>query len=324
MGVFKAGGDQRVRLPPIRNSWVPHAGVFPDRRVFHGHAVAAARVAGLAAHRLRRVGLPFLVGCFAIIPLNEWVMSGGKLELAHLPWAWMDSLHHLWFLWVLMILVGVFIVAARVGAVFSSRLWWVAIPLILLPQMLMAEPIFGPDTSDGIVPDPVVLGYYALFFGFGSFCHQQHVVVSKRWAATLPFTLLPVFFAGLIVTYEFPGAWGRILSAVLQVGYAWLMCFGLMGLFRWVAGAERPWVRYLSDASYWIYLWHLPLVVGGQWLMLDWPVNPHLKFLALCLAVPGVLLIVYELGVRYTPVGVMLNGRRTRIGLPATGAASGP
>ena len=73
-------------------------------------------------------------------------------------------------------------------------------------------------------------------------------------------------------------AWVWPVAAVVQVAFAWLMCFGAMGLFRWIASRERFWVRYLSDASYWLYLTHLPLVIGAQRLMVEWPVSVHLKF----------------------------------------------
>ena len=57
------------------------------------------------------------------------------------------------------------------------------------------------------------------------------------------------------------------------------MCFGSMGLFRWIAARERFWVRYLSDASYWLYLTHLPLVIAAQILVVTWSMSIHLKFL---------------------------------------------
>ena len=56
----------------------------------------------------------------------------------------------------------------------------------------------------------------------------------------------------------------------------------MMGLFRWLASRERAWVRYVSDASYWIYLVHLPLVIWAQMLAVARSVNPHLAFERLC------------------------------------------
>ncbi|MDE2840896.1 MAG: acyltransferase family protein, partial [Chloroflexota bacterium] len=103
-------------------------------------------------------------------------------------------------------------------------------------------------------------------------------------------------------------------SAVYQLIYTWLMCFGLIGLFRLIASRERYWVRYVSDSSYWLYLWHLPLIVFAQRLVLTWPMNAHLKFSLICITVTALLLVSYQLGVRYTPIGTMLNGKRERPG----------
>ena len=50
------------------------------------------------------------------------------------------------------------------------------------------------------------------------------------------------------------------------------MSFGLIGLFRRVFATERRGVRYLSDASYWMYVVHLPLIMAAQWLVRDWSV----------------------------------------------------
>lgn len=69
---------------------------------------------------------------------------------------------------------------------------------------------------------------------------------------------------------------------------------------------------YLSDASYWIYLAHLPLVIAAQMLVVDWPIHYHLKFVLVCVGVTLITLSTYELGVRYTIIGKTLNGPRTR------------
>lgn len=267
----------------------------------------------LARHRLKRIGLPLLLGTFTIIPLNLLLFSGGDPNLVTWAVVWEGGFHHLWFLWVLLWLAAAFLVAARLRVTFRHPLWWAAIPLAGVAQFFMSGSDFGPDLSLQPVPDPVVLVYYALFFALGAFLYQRSVAMRRWWAAVLPPTLLLVFPAGLLFVYsEEQGAWTRALAAALQAAYAWLMCFGLVGLFRMLAARERFWVRYVSDASYWLYLCHLPLVVAGQRLVLDWPLSVHLKFGAICVVVFAVLLIVYQLGVRYTPVGTMLNGPRAR------------
>ena len=85
-----------------------------------------------------------------------------------------------------------------------------------------------------------------------------------------------------------------------------------MGLFRWIASRESFAIRYISDASYWIYLVHLPLVIAGQMLVVEWLIHYHLKFLLVVGGVTLVLLVTYQFGVRYTVIGRMLNGPRTR------------
>ena len=120
---------------------------------------------------------------------------------------------------------------------------------------------------------------------------------------------LPV---GLAVQYDGEQSGGtRELGILLQTAYAWMMCFGLVGLFGIVASRERSWVRYLSDASYWIYICHLPLMLALQMALLDWALDVHLKFVLVCTVTVAVSLAAYGY-VRYTPIGTALNGRRTR------------
>jgi peptidoglycan/LPS O-acetylase OafA/YrhL len=68
--------------------------------------------------------------------------------------------------------------------------------------------------------------------------------------------------------------------------------------------------RYLADASYWIYLTHLPLVLALQGVVapLGWPW--FVKFPLIVTATLAVLLLSYHYLVRPTRLGVLLNGRR--------------
>ena len=273
----------------------------------------------LAVQRLKRIGLPLAAGAFTVIPVTTitflWafdVFQEVEFSIFWWPLIWLSTLNHLWFLWFLLWLCGGFIVAAKLGVRFDHPIvWWLAIPLTLLPQLLMTEPVFGPDTSEGLAFDPVVLAYYTLFFVFGAFLYRRRIQASRWWTLALAPALTLVFWAGLTLLYDVKEDWAKPLAAVAQVAFAWLMCFGLMGLFRLIAHRERFWVRYLSDASYWIYLWHLPLVVVAFELIAGWRIGSHAKFALINLAVTALLLVVYQLAVRYTPIGTMLNGHRT-------------
>ena len=129
-----------------------------------------------------------------------------------------------------------------------------------------------------------------------------------------------VLLAGLVLTFPEDGGtaegsarWG---SLFFQAAFAWMMALGLMGLFRAVLGAGNARVRYLSDASYWLYLMHLPLIIALQGLSFEWALPSAVKLVLLIVVTTGVLLVVYEWGVRYTPVGTLLNGRRRRVSSP--------
>lgn len=173
-------------------------------------------------------------------------------------------------------------------------------------------PVFGPDTSDGLIPNPVVLSYYALFFTFGAHFYQRGIKTRGDWAVLIIPALTVIFWPALSLMYDVKTKWAFLASAPLQAAYAWLMCFGLMGLFRLIAAKERYWVRYASDASYWIYLWHLPLILVAYQLMADWPIAVHAKFTLVCAGATATSLITYQLAVRYTPIGAILNGKRLR------------
>ena len=244
--------------------------------------------------------------------------------------SWVDQFHHLWFLWFLCWLVAGFALlaplVARAGQLIGNpavrrRLLWLLVPVTYPLQLAMGGggdwPTFGPDTSTGLLPTAHVLAYYAAFFAFGALTHDATTDdgeplidrIGRRWPIVLPVTLILVLPVGLGFTYE-GGQWWA--ACLLQVVFVWGMSFGLIGLFRRVFATERRGVRYLSDASYWMYVVHLPLIMAAQWLVRDWSVPAIPKFVLVCAAVSALLLATYRAFVRYTPIGTMLNGPRTR------------
>ena len=188
-------------------------------------------------------------------------------------------------------------------------------PLTLLPQLFMGllSPGFGPDTSAGLLPQPHVLAYYAVFFGYGAllFLAETRATddvesVGRRWLVPLLVGLLICFPAGL-ATMQFPAA-----GALPQVLYAWLMSFAAIGFFRWLVPAQSRMWRYLSDSAYWLYLAHMPLLIVLQQISRGWPLPGVLKFLLVTMLATAILLASYQLLVRHTPLGLLLNGPRPR------------
>jgi len=266
-------------------------------------------------------------------PIRDWI-----LRLTFDPDFATPVFHHLWFLWHLCWLVAAFTIYAAImnrlrGASLPRwltlpgiRFLWL-IPLTMVPQWYMGlfMPGFGPDTSLGWLPLPHVLLYYALFFGFGVLYYDSDDAagrVGRWWWLLIPFALLVVFPLGYeLSTGEFgfrdsliePAA-HRLLAVALQAAYAWMMTFGLMGLFRRLLTGESRIIRYLSDSSYWLYLAHVPLVIWAQMLVRDWQMSAVVKCSLICVAASAFLLVLYQVFVRYTLIGRMLNGPRRRRG----------
>jgi peptidoglycan/LPS O-acetylase OafA/YrhL len=230
---------------------------------------------------------------------------------------------HLWFLWNLCFLMGAFAVWATIETrrstpiamrfqtwILSPRRYLWLIPVTLIPQALMGMNgyVFGPDTATGLLPPPHLLAYYGMFFFFGVLYFDADDAASelgRHWSLTLPIALLVVLPIGLISQPLL-----RPLSDFLQVCYAWLMVTGGIGLFRRVLSQEHARIRYVSDASYWMYLIHLPLLVVLQALAMPVPMPAPLKFLLLMGLSLTLLLLSYQLMVRNTPIGILLNGSR--------------
>ncbi len=327
---------------PVRDAWADNLDFWNNPYVYVAGAIHSFRmplfflISGfftamfwqsrglreLVRHRLKRIGLPLLVACVTIIP----VTNAFYVPATSVSWTiyWDYGFAHIWFLWYLILIVGVFVVCVRLGLRFRHPAWWLLLPVSILPEYVMQDIPLGPDLNVvGLLPAPDLFGYYLIFYVFGAFFWQNSIEVKRWWCAALvPVFLLPLTLIYLALTLFESGNPSEGLDpesfnasfpmAVGGIAYTWSWCFGLMGLFRWVASKHRYWVRYLSDASYWMYLLHLPLVYLAQMAVVPWPVSPHLKVLIVFVGVTAVLLATYHLFVRYTPIGTMLNGPRVR------------
>ena len=230
---------------------------------------------------------------------------------------------HLWFLWFLCWLIPLFVCGGSllrwfgisVGKIrlfqLNASIWWM-VPVTLLPQLLMGTMTpkmhFGPDTSIGILPQPHLLVYYAIFFGFGMsvFISGEKADRLGRW---WPWHLLGacLCFPAALATMANP-----VVTAVPQILFAWLMCFGFIGMFRRWCSAESRVMRYVSDSSYWLYLMHIPLVITLACLMQTWKLPIFIKLSMICTGATLILLVTYQLFVRYTWIGRVLHGPRQK------------
>ena len=234
---------------------------------------------------------------------------------------------HLWFLWFLCWMAGGFALLVPALSFVQRRLpissTQLASSLTVSPASILFlfptiavmtlmglfAPAFGPDTSMGLLPQPHVLLYYSLFFAFGCLYYlaaDHSGRLGRLWwlylAASL-FMLLPLHFT----VQE-----SRLAAVTIEALYAWLMSFGCLGIFRRFVRQPNARIRWVSDASYWLYLTHLPVLFLIQAPLRSLNIPPLIKFTLACCLCVGALLIVYHFAVRYTWLGTLLNGPRRR------------
>jgi len=258
---------------------------------------------------------------FAWLASDQTVVTIGGVQINLLQENLFDHLWFLWFLWWLCLVhagLGWIGISNRLGAAFKNAGLYasllVAIALTCCLQVFMnldyyprtLNSLVGPDLSGGLIPKPHVILYYAVFFFFGSWYFRlgdTESLLGRHWRIALPAAGL-VLFPLLYATNA-----NSLQNTLLQTLFTWLMVVGAIGLAHRIFRSESKWFRYLADSSYWLYLMHMPLVVVMQWQLFYLPLPALVKVaLTLTVTVP-VLLISYQILVRHTVVGRILNGK---------------
>ncbi len=314
---------------------------------------------GFVRDRLRRIGLPLLVGWpLLVVPLigcliwGAWVMNGGTLpptppaDPNAPPLAF--PLTHLWFLYLLLWFYAITLLVRRlvervdahgrararldavVGALVRNPLGLLVLAAPSCAALLLVpgwRPWFGiPTPDDSLLPNVAAFTAFGSAFAFGWFVHRRVellAVFESRWLLNLAIGVAATVAALTRVGID---ASPTIAARDLQMfGYAaayavavWSLTFAFVGFaLRYLANfsARR---RYLADASYWLYLIHLPLVLALQIVVSQWPWPWWAKFPLILAIVFPLMLASYRYWVRGTFIGAVLNGRR----YPRTLAAS--
>lgn len=182
---------------------------------------------------------------------------------------------------------------------------------------------FGIPTPDtGLLPQLPALVAYGTAFALGWVLHRRVdrlETIARQWPVNLGLgvglTATCLWIAGptpnlAAATVIEGGATLRLVYAAAYVLSIWTWTFGLLGAALRFLSAESAIRRYFSDASYWLYLVHPPIVFGMQVLLMKVPLHWSLKFPAILAVTMAVLLVSYHYLVRPTFVGEILNGRR--------------
>lgn len=250
-------------------------------------------------------------------------------------------LTHLWFLYVLLwlyagALIGRGVVArldpsgrfrAGVDKAVAALVGYGVASVVLAWPFLVAmrlmdkpyHPFFGIPTADSnLIVNPQALAAYGTAFTFGWLLHRQPQILqvfARRWpwhltvAAALTAACLWLLGDTPVTQAAVPGP----KTTAFVVAYAlaiWSWTFGLLGAGVRLLHRESPMRRYLADASYWIYIVHLPLVVALQIVAATVSLPWWIEYPAILAIAFPIMLGSYEVLVRYSWLGAILNGRR--------------
>lgn len=92
----------------------------------------------------------------------------------------------------------------------------------------------------------------------------------------------------------------------------WFMAYGLIGLFLRYMDRPSPRWRYMADASYRIYIVHMPFVMLLPLLLAGVPLPGIVKLALVSVTATALIPVTYRYFVRPTFIGKQLNGRRHR------------
>lgn len=88
------------------------------------------------------------------------------------------------------------------------------------------------------------------------------------------------------------------------------MVLGSIGLANRLFQRESKVFRYMAESSNWLYLTHIPPILLMQWLFLFLPAPALVKFTLGFLTTMLILFASYQLLVRHTVIGRILNGKK--------------
>ena len=281
--------------------------------------------------------------------ISGWTMGGQSMSGDVDIWAGlisgMDSFNgqdvlvgtHLWFLYYLLI-ISASLLSLRWLITANSHIhmivvrhvdklinWIVNTPFI---KVLLVLPItaclwfmngWGVDTPDkSLWPMWPVFLLYGGFFCFGWMLAQTKDSLDKLtrfnwWLVVV--CIVSIVTVLMLSRYEMQGAhdYYTWIKLGYLISYALMMCSLVsitIAVFRVVMSKSTAFIRYLADASYWLYLIHLPVVVWLQIAVAELPWHWSLKWGAICTLTVIFSLIIYDLLVRATFIGALLNGKR--------------
>jgi acyltransferase-like protein len=309
------------------------------------------QLAGMLKNRWQRIALPMLVFLppLSLVLSLQWIIAtnlsktgaiGLDTSLLDYPYLLWNNTHHLWFLYYLMIMLAIISLAiivlqhspAAIRQQLSRLLQrlptdnsWLIVLTGLVFGLMANHRVVG-RLSGNIIWQPywpsVAFFGLCLLIGWGLYYRQQSLQVFARrgWLyLAAAHIFLAIALAAFLTQGDPTSENYPILHPLLSLTNGVSVSFfiaGWIGIFYRYCNQFNPWTRYFSDAAYWIFLLHQPVLLLCAIPLYGWQVIAEVKFLVVCISTMLICTLSYHYWVRNTAIGVLLNGRRYPRTLP--------
>ena len=173
--------------------------------------------------------------------------------------------------------------------------------------------IYGSDAT--VLPMQLALfGFFLV--GWLLYLHRDLLPAFKRqsWLSVgIALLALPVAVWSTrshLMNPDEPQMMVGLVAGISNSVVAVFMMFGLLGIYEQHFSRESALGRYVSDASYWIYLIHYPLLIAVAGMLTVTPFPAIVKYLLTVSIVAPVVFMTYHFGVRSTRIGAWLKGSK--------------
>jgi len=288
-------------------------------------------------NRAKRILLPFIAGVLVVYPLAYFSFDFSKAAIggdpAPLSTAWKAvtagaflpfNVLHLWFLYFLVFysfagwLIAMifqkntrFTKQANSAFAFMLRRFWLRIIcagfLVFLCFFWIGAPYLVTNNSWKINP-PIFLTYF-LFFQMGWVIFKTDTLnaLSKQPITQIAAATV-LFFVLIFIPWPETNA-ALLMREAISALLCTLYVFGFFALFLKYFSKFSPRFTYFMEASYWVYIIHLPIIAFLPGLLSKWEANLFVKFIVCVSITVLICFVTYHFLVRNTLIGKFLNGK---------------
>jgi glucans biosynthesis protein C len=295
------------------------------------------------------MGVAWMASLILIVPVTLWAAS--KLygaQYLDIMQAGQDSappspiLMHFWFLYYLLWFYFIAVACSKLlskldakeqlmNAVTSFVYFLCKSRLLVLLTTAISTWVFFlredwvfwagiPTPTEAVWNEAPAFFIYGLAFFVGWVFDRKRecfVILKNHWQQYLGLALVMTIFSTIwleqqpfVISVAIDS--DKLLFAFCYSLASWCWILGLVGAGMKFFDKENATRRYVADASYWVYIAHIPVLFFLQTAFMEVPLHWAIKFpLILAIATP-ILFWTYDKWVRYTFIGNVLNGPRQR------------